>query len=64
MVGFGDSFDSSWTARFISLGLIAVAVAVPGTIFYLRYRDQLPPPREWLKSFLGEEAEPEKKAEA
>lgn len=54
VVGFGDSFDSSWTARFISLALIGLAITVPASIFYLRYRKTLPPPSEWLKSLVGD----------
>ncbi len=54
VVGFGDSFDSSWAARGITAGLILLAMAVPATIFYLRYRATLPPPRQWLKSLMGE----------
>ena len=54
VVGFGDSFDSSWTARLISIGLILLAITVPATIFYLRFRKTLPPPGEWLKSLSGE----------
>lgn len=54
VVGFGDSFDSSWTARLISFGLIILAITVPATVFYLRYRKSLPPPGEWLKSLAGD----------
>lgn len=54
VVGFGDSFDSSWTARFISIGLIVLAITVPATIFYMRFRKSLPPPSEWLKSLAGD----------
>jgi uncharacterized membrane protein YdjX (TVP38/TMEM64 family) len=53
VVGFGDSFDSSWTARGISVALIAVSVAVPLTIFYLRNRDSLPGPRQALRQVLA-----------
>lgn len=54
VVGFGDSLNHSWTARFVFGGLIIVAIATPATILYLRYRDRLPPPREmlqWLVDF-------------
>ena len=49
VVGFGDSLNHSWTARFVFGGLIIVAIATPATILYLRYRDRLPPPREMLR---------------
>lgn len=55
VVGFGDSFDSSWTARLVTLGLIAIAVTIPSIIFYMKYRNQLPPPRDWLRILAGEE---------
>jgi uncharacterized membrane protein YdjX (TVP38/TMEM64 family) len=54
VVSFGDSFDSSWAARGISVGLILVAMAVPATIFYLRYRATLPPPKDWLRQLAGD----------
>ncbi len=50
VVGFGDSLNHSWTARFVFGGLIIVALATPATILYVRYRDRLPPPREILRS--------------
>lgn len=50
VVGFGDSFHSSWTARIISGALVLLAIAVPATIFYLRNRHNLPPPGEWLRA--------------
>jgi len=53
VVGFGNSFGKSWEAVVVSGALIVVALAVPATIFYLRYRKDLPPPREWLAK-LGE----------
>ncbi len=53
VVGFGDSIDSSWTARFVMAGLVVVAIAVPATVLYLRNRHRLPPPRELLRQ-LGE----------
>lgn len=53
VVSFGDSFDSSWTARGITAGLIVLAASVPTTIFYLRYRDTLPPPREAIRAILS-----------
>jgi uncharacterized membrane protein YdjX (TVP38/TMEM64 family) len=53
VVAFGDSFGKSWEAQAVSAGLIAVALAVPATVFYLRYRKQLPPPREWLGRMLS-----------
>ena len=49
VVGFGDSLNHSWTARFVFGGLIIVAIATPATILYVRYRDRLPPPREMLR---------------
>jgi len=52
VVGFGDSLNHSWTARFVFGGLIIVAIATPATILYLRYRDRLPPPRELLRQVL------------
>lgn len=53
VVAFGDSFGKSWEAQAVSAGLVAVALAVPATVFYLRYRRQLPPPREWLERMLS-----------
>lgn len=53
VVGFGDSFDSSWTARGITVLLILLAVSVPATIFYLRNRSSLPPPREALRALMS-----------
>ena len=50
VVHFGDSLDSSWTARFVAGGLIVVAITVPATVLYLRNRHRLPPPRELLRS--------------
>lgn len=47
VVGFGDSFGKSVQAQVVTLGMVAIAMAIPATIFYLRYRDQLPPMREW-----------------
>jgi len=47
VVGFGDSFGKSVEAQVVTLGMVAIAMAIPATIFYLRYRDQLPPMREW-----------------
>lgn len=59
VVGFGDSFDSSWTARGISVVLIGVSAAVPVTIFYLRNRNSLPGPRQALRQLLaGSSSEP------
>ena len=49
VVGFGDSLNHSWTARFVFGGLIIVAIATPATILYVRYRDRLPPLREMLR---------------
>ncbi len=53
VVGFGDSFNHSWTVRFVAGGLIVVAIVTPATILYLRNRHRLPPPREMLRT-LGE----------
>ncbi len=53
VVGFGDSLHHSWTARLVFGGLIAVAIAIPATILYVRNRHRLPPPRELLR-LLGE----------
>ena len=50
VVGFGDSLNHSWTARFVFGGLIIVAIVTPATILYVRYRDRLPPPREMLRA--------------
>jgi len=58
IVTFGDSFTRSWTARFISAGLVALAIAVPVTIFYLRNRATLPPPGELLRTIFGGPPEP------
>ena len=56
VVGFGDSLNHSWTARFVFGGLIIVALATPATILYVRYRDRLPPPREMLRWVLDLES--------
>ncbi len=53
VVAFGDSFGKSWEAQAVSAGLIVVALAVPATVFYLKYRRQLPPPREWVGRMLS-----------
>ncbi|GIW18207.1 MAG: TVP38/TMEM64 family protein [Tepidiforma sp.] len=53
VVAFGDSFGKSWQAQAVSAALIAVALAVPATVFYVRYRKQLPPPREWVGRMLS-----------
>ena len=52
VVGFGDSLNHSWTARFVFGGLIIVAIVTPATILYVRYRDRLPPLRELLRQAL------------
>ena len=54
IVTFGDSFTRSWTARILSAALVALAIAVPVTIFYLRNRRDLPPPGQLLRSLFGE----------
>ncbi|MCC7363796.1 MAG: TVP38/TMEM64 family protein [Dehalococcoidia bacterium] len=54
VVSFGDSFDSSWTARGITLVLIALGVSVPATIFYLRNRSSMPPLSELVRGALGD----------
>lgn len=56
VVGFGDSLNHSWTARFVFGGLIVVAIAVPATVLYLRNRHRLPPPREMLRWLLDLES--------
>ena len=53
VVAFGDSFGKSVEAQLVSGALILVALAVPSTIFFVRYRRQLPPPREWLGRVLS-----------
>ncbi len=53
VVAFGDSFGKSWQAQAVSGGLIVVALAVPATVFWLRYRRELPPPREWVGRMLS-----------
>ena len=53
VVSFGDSFNHSWTARFVAAGLILVAIAVPATILYVHNRDRLPPPRELLRTLAA-----------
>ena len=55
VVSFGDSFGKSWEAQAVTLGLIAVALIVPATVFYFKYRDSLPPIREWPQRLLGDE---------
>jgi uncharacterized membrane protein YdjX (TVP38/TMEM64 family) len=55
VVGFGDSFGKSWEAQAVTAALIVVALTVPTTVFYLRNRDTLPPPREWARRLLGDE---------
>ncbi len=54
VAAFGDSFTRSWTARILSAALVAVAIAVPVAIFYLRNRRDLPPPGQLLRSLFGE----------
>lgn len=59
VVAFGDSFNRSWTARAVTAGIVVVAVSVPTTIMYMRYRDRLPAPREMLRMlFAGGAATP------
>lgn len=55
VVGFGDSFGKSWEAQAVTLSLIVVALLVPSTVFYFKYRDSLPPIREWPRRLLGGE---------
>lgn len=53
IVSFGDSFTRSWTARILSAALVAVAISVPLTIFYLRNRRDLPPLGQLLRNIFG-----------
>ncbi|GAB4330883.1 MAG: hypothetical protein Kow0010_15930 [Dehalococcoidia bacterium] len=53
VVAFGDSFNRSWTARAVTAAIVLVAVSVPATIMYLRYRERLPAPREMLRMALA-----------
>ena len=53
IVGFGDSLDSSWTARFVLAGIVVVAVSIPSIMLYRRYREDLPPLREIPRMLLG-----------
>ena len=53
VVGFGDSFNHSWTARFVAAGLILVAITIPATILYIRNRHRLPPPRELMRTLAA-----------
>lgn len=55
VVGFGDAFGKSWEAQAVTLSLIVVALLVPSTVFYFKYREALPPIREWPRRLLGEE---------
>ncbi len=55
VVGFGDSFGKSWEAQAVTLSLIVVALLVPSTVFYFKYRESLPPIREWPRRILGSE---------
>ncbi|MCZ7578034.1 MAG: TVP38/TMEM64 family protein [Dehalococcoidia bacterium] len=43
VVGFGDAFGKSWEAQAVTVALIAVALLVPATVFYFKYRESLPP---------------------
>lgn len=53
IVTFGDSFTRSWTARIVSAVLVAVAISVPLSIFYLRNRESLPPLGQLLRNVFG-----------
>lgn len=53
VVAFGDSFNRSWTARAVTAAIVVVAVSVPATIMYFRYRDRLPAPREMVRMLLA-----------
>jgi uncharacterized membrane protein YdjX (TVP38/TMEM64 family) len=55
VVGFGDSFGKSWEAQAVTLSLIGVALLVPSTVFYFKYRESLPPIREWPRRLFGGE---------
>ncbi len=59
IVGFGDSLDSSWTARIAMGSIILVALAVPGTIMFFRYRDRIPPWQEIARMMTGESSDAE-----
>jgi uncharacterized membrane protein YdjX (TVP38/TMEM64 family) len=57
VVGFGDSFGKSWQAIAVTGGLIVLAVSVCGYMFYRQFREEIGPPRQALKRFLGGESQ-------
>ncbi len=66
-VYFGESLTSSWTARFISIGLIVLAITVPTAVWLVRYRGSLPRRSEWrevLESLFAGEGKAEEEDEA
>ena len=56
VVGFGNSFGKSWEALAVTGGLVLLAVAVCGFMVYRQFREEIGPPRQALKRFLGDGA--------
>ena len=57
VVSFGNSFGKSWEAIAVTGALIVVAVSVCAFMFYRQFREEIGPPRQALKRFLGGGAE-------
>ena len=55
VVGFGDSFGKSWQAVAVTGLLIVTSLVVLSTVLYRTFREELGPPREALRKFLGAE---------
>jgi uncharacterized membrane protein YdjX (TVP38/TMEM64 family) len=56
VVGFGNSFGKSWEAVLVTGLLVLVAVSVCAFFFYREFRDEIGPPRQAIKRFLGGES--------
>lgn len=56
VVGFGDSFGKSWEAVAVTGLIILTSLAVLSTVLYRTFREELGPPREVLRKFLGAES--------
>lgn len=55
VVGFGDSFGKSWEAVAVTGAIILTSMLVLATVLYRTFREEIGPPREALRKFLGAE---------
>lgn len=56
VVGFGDSFGKSWEAAVVTGLIILTSLAVLSAVIYRAFKEELGPPREALRKFLGAES--------